>query len=66
MHTFFYSNISHFTGNLEGMLDEGTYKTKIQNMLNPCWKAQYFKYDDISMVGHDCVVSQYPQFYDTI
>ena len=24
MHTLFYSNISEFAGNLEGMLDEGT------------------------------------------
>ena len=29
MHTLFYSNISEFAGNLEGVLDEGTYKTKI-------------------------------------
>ena len=32
MHTFFYSNISEFSGSLEGMIDEGTYKTTIQNM----------------------------------
>ena len=29
------------------------------------WKAQYFKSDDVSMLGHGCGVSQYPQFYDT-
>ena len=27
IHTFFYSNISEFAGNLEGMLDEGKYRT---------------------------------------
>ena len=32
MYTFFYSNISEFAGNLKGMLDEGKYTTKIQNM----------------------------------
>ena len=29
------------------------------------WKAQYFKSADVSMLGHSCGVSQYPQFYDT-
>ena len=29
MHTFFYYNISGFSGNLEGMLDGGQYKTTI-------------------------------------
>ena len=28
-------------------------------------KAQYFKSADVSMLGHSCGVSQYPQFYDT-
>ena len=32
MHTFFYYNISEFAGNLEGIIDEVTYKTTIQNM----------------------------------
>ena len=35
-------------------------------MHNICSKAKYFKYDDVSMMGHDCGVSQYPQFYDKI
>ena len=43
MHTLFYSNISEFSGKLEGMLDEGTYKTTIQNMNNIFWKAKLFK-----------------------
>ena len=29
------------------------------------WKAQHSKSDDVSMLGHGCGVSQYPQFYDT-
>ena len=66
MHTFFYSNISEFAGNLEGMLDEGTYKTTIQNMQKLGWKAHLFKSADVLMLGHGCGVSQYPQFYDTI
>ena len=40
MHNLFYSNISEFAGNLEGMLDEGTYKTIIQNMHKLGCKAQ--------------------------
>ena len=32
MHTLFYSNMSEFSGNLEGIIDEGTYKTTIQNI----------------------------------
>ena len=66
MHTLFYSNISEFSGNLEGMLDEGTCKTKIYNMHKLGWKAQFFKYVDVSILGHGCGVSQYPQFYDRI
>ena len=66
MHNLFYSNISEFAENLEGMLDEGTYKTKIQNMHKLGWKAQFFKSTDVSMLGHGCDVSQYPQFYDII
>ena len=66
MHTFFYSNISEFSGNLEGMIEEGTYKTTIQNMHKLGWKAKLFKSDDVLMLGHGCGVSQYPQFYDRI
>ena len=66
MHTFFYSNISEFSGNLERMLDEGTYKTTILNIHKLGWKAQYFKSADVSILVHGCGVSQYPQCYDTI
>ena len=66
MHTFFYSNISEFAVNLEGIIDEGTYKTTIQNMHKLGWKAQFFKQDGVLMLGHGCGVSQYPQFYDRI
>ena len=51
IHTIFYSNISEFAGNLEEMLDDGTYKTTIQNMYKLVWKAQYFKYSDLSVLG---------------
>ena len=64
MHTFFYSIISEFDGNLEGMLDGGNYKTTVQLMKNLGWKAQYFKSTNVSMLGHGCGFSQYPQFYD--
>ena len=40
MHTFFYNNISEFGGNLEGMLDEGNYRTTVQTMHKFGWKAQ--------------------------
>ena len=43
MHTFFYYNISEFDGNLEGIIETGTYRTTIHNMLKLGWKAQYFK-----------------------
>ena len=46
------------------MLDEGKYRTTLQNMHNIGWKAQYFNSADVSMLGHGCGVSQYPQFYD--
>ena len=65
MHTFFYSNISEFAGNLKGMLYEEKYTTTIQNIHKFCWEAQYWKPADVSMLGHGCGVSQYPQFYDT-
>ena len=54
MHTFFYSNISKFGGNLEGIMDEGNYITTVQTMHKLGWKAQYFKSADVSMLGHGC------------
>ena len=66
MHTLFCSNISEFSVNLEGILDEGRYITTVQNMHKLGWQSQYFKYADVSMLGQSCGVSQYPQFYDTI
>ena len=66
MHILFYSDISEFSGNLEGMLDELTYRTAINNINKLGWKAQYFKSTDVSMLGHGCGVSQYPQVYNTI
>ena len=65
MHTFFYSNISEFTGNLEVILDEVRYRTTVQNIHKLGWKSQYFKSSDVLMLVHSCCVSQYPQFYDT-
>ena len=65
MHTFFNNNISEFGGNLEGMLDQGNYRKKVQTMHKFGWKAQYFKSDGVSMLGRGCGVSKYPQFYDT-
>ena len=46
-------------------MDEGKYRSTVQNMHKNGWKAKYFKSADVSMLGHDCGVSQYPQFYDT-
>ena len=63
MRTFFHFNTSEFSGNLEGILDEGKYLTTVYNMYKLGWKAQYFKSADVSMLGHGCCVSQYPQFY---
>ena len=65
MHTFFYSSISEFGGNLERMLDGGNYRTTVQIMHNPGWKAQYFNSSYVSMLGHGCGLSLYHQFYDT-
>ena len=65
MHTFFYSNISEFGGNLEGILDEGKYITTVQTMQKLGWKSQYFKSADVSMLVHGCGVSQYSQFHNT-
>ena len=64
MYTLFYSNISEFSGDLEGMINEGTYKTTIINMHKLGWEANYFKSAHVSMLGHGCGISQYPQFYD--
>ena len=36
MQTFLNSNISEFGGNLEGMLDEGNYRTTVQTMHKFC------------------------------
>ena len=44
------------------MLDEGRYKTSIQNIHKIGWTENYFKSDDVSMLSQGCVVSQYPQF----
>ena len=66
MQTFFYGNISEFGGDFEGMLDERNYRSIVQNMHKLGWKAQYFKSSDVSMLGHSCGVSTYPQLYDTI
>ena len=46
------------------MLYEGTYKTSIRNMHKIGWKENDFKSADVSIFGHGCGVSQYPQFYD--
>ena len=62
MHTFFYSNISEFFGNLLRMLDEGTYKRTIYNKHKLVRKAQLFKSADISMLVHGCGASHYSQF----
>ena len=40
MHTFLNNNISELGGNLEGMLDEGNYRSTVQNMHTNGWKAQ--------------------------
>ena len=40
MHTFFYSSISEFGGNLEGMMDEGNYRTTLKTMNKLGWKAK--------------------------
>ena len=63
MHTLFYSSISEFAGNVEGIIDEGKYTKTIQNMHKLGWKAQLVNSPNILMLGHGCGVSQYPQFY---
>ena len=40
MHNFFNNNISEFGGNLEGMLDEGNYRSTVKTMHKFGWKAQ--------------------------
>ena len=66
MYTFSYSGISEFAGKLQIILNEGTYKTTIQNIHNLGWKSKFFNSADTSMLGHGCGISQYPQFYDII
>ena len=61
MYTLFYSDISEFAGNLEVMIDEGTYKESVWNMQKLGWKANYFKSAHVSMLVHGCGVSQHPQ-----
>ena len=56
MINFFNSNISEFDGNLEGILDEGMYKTSIQNMHKIGWNSNYFMSADVSMLVHGCGV----------
>ena len=63
MHTLFYSTISDFDENLEGMLDDGRYNTTINNMHKLGWKSQLFKSADVLVLFHGCGVSQYPCFY---
>ena len=64
MYTLFYSNISEFYGNFQGMLDEGIHKTSIQTMNKICWKANYFNSDDVSILGSGCGASRFHQFYE--
>ena len=66
MNTFFYSNISEFSEKNQGMLNEVTYKTTIQNMRKLGWKAQFSKQAGVSILVHGCGVSQYPQFYEKL
>ena len=64
MYTFFYYNISDIDVNLQGILENGTYRTTIQNMHKLGCKEQLFKSSDVLMLGRGCGVSQYPQFYE--
>ena len=64
MHNSFYFNISEFAGNMQEIIDEGTYKTTMKNVHRIGLKSQFFKSSDLSMLSHGCGVSQYPQFYD--
>ena len=50
---------------MEEIIDEGKYRTTVQNIHKLGWKAKYFNSADVSILGHGCGVSQYPQFYDT-
>ena len=56
IHDFFQYNIFELDRNLEGILDEGTYRTTIYNMHKLGWKSQYFKSADVSMLVHGCGV----------
>ena len=40
MNNFFYNNISEFVGYVEGVLDDGKYRTTVQNMHKIGWKEQ--------------------------
>ena len=64
IYNLFYSNISEFSGYLEGIINEVTYKTILQNLQKRGWKGNYFKSYCVSMVGSGWGVSHYPQFYD--
>ena len=66
VYTFFYSNISEFSRKFEGILDEGVYKTSIQNMHKIGQKENYFKSADVSMLVNGSGVSQFTQFYEKI
>ena len=48
------------------MLDEVMYKRTRKEMHQIGWKANYFNYSDVSILGHGCGVSQFPQCYDRI
>ena len=47
MYNLFDWNISEFSGDLEGMIDEETYKGSIKNIHKICWKENYFKSADV-------------------
>ena len=49
---------------LNELLNYGNYKKTINKLRDAGWENSYFKSDDVSMIGHGCVVSSYPQFYD--
>ena len=51
MHTFFYSNIYEFGGNLEVMLDEGNYRTTVQK----CTKL-VGRHNTSSLLMYQCLV----------
>ena len=59
----FKTNISQFYGNLKGVFDEGIYKKQI-NMNQVGWKVMYVNSTNVSMLGRDFDILQFPQFYD--